>query len=78
VDALLSTFAAVHLNAVATKRFLHGQRLRLDELTLDDALTDATEASRVRVYGDDGRLLGVANARDGVLAPERLVVTTAS
>ncbi|CAM2193384.1 tRNA pseudouridine(55) synthase [Paraburkholderia kururiensis] len=78
VDALLSTFPAVHLDAVATKRFLHGQRLRLDELTIGAALTEAPETPRVRVYGDDGRLLGVAKARDGVLAPERLVVAAAS
>lgn len=73
VDALLSTFPRVELDADATRRFLHGQRLRLDEIA--SAAELGTEAFRVRVYGDDGRLLGVARAADGVLAPERLVVT---
>jgi tRNA pseudouridine55 synthase len=73
VDALLSTFPRIELDADATRRFLHGQRLRLDEIAF---AVPTTEASRVRVYGgDDGRLLGVARAADGVLAPERLVVT---
>jgi tRNA pseudouridine55 synthase len=71
VDALLSTFASVRLGGDATRRFLHGQRLRLAELPP----IDATETARVRVYSDDGRLLGVAKATDGVLAPERLVVS---
>jgi tRNA pseudouridine55 synthase len=72
VDALLSTFARIELDADATRRFLHGQRLPLHEIPFVAA---AMETSRVRVYGDDGRLLGVARAADGVLAPERLVVT---
>ncbi|WP_206998790.1 tRNA pseudouridine(55) synthase TruB [Trinickia mobilis] len=72
VDALLSTFPSVQLDAEATRRFLHGQRLRLADLPA----IDARQGSRVRVYGDGGRrLLGVAKAADGVLAPERLVVT---
>jgi tRNA pseudouridine55 synthase len=71
VDALLSTFPRVELDTDATRRFLHGQRLRLDEIQH----APGTELPRVRVYGDDGRLLGVARAADGVLAPERLVVT---
>ena len=32
-------------------------------------------AERVRVYAAEGRLLGVAKLGEGVLAPERLVVT---
>ena len=36
------------------------------------------EAQRVRVYGADARLLGVAKAANGVLAPERLVVSAAA
>jgi len=71
VDALLSTFPRVELDADATRRFQHGQRLRLDEIRFAEP---SNEPSRVRVYGDDGRLLGVARAADGVLAPERLVV----
>jgi tRNA pseudouridine55 synthase len=71
VDALLSTFASVRLGGDATQRFMHGQRLRLAELPPIGAM----ETARVRVYGDDGRLLGVAKAADGVLAPERLVMS---
>ncbi|CAB3772299.1 tRNA pseudouridine(55) synthase TruB [Paraburkholderia solisilvae] len=77
VDALLSTFPMVRLDDEAARRFLHGQRLRLADLSIDDA---ALCAPRVRVYAalDGGRLLGVAKASDGVLAPERLVVTATS
>ncbi|MGV2289303.1 tRNA pseudouridine(55) synthase TruB [Trinickia sp. YCB016] len=74
VDALLSTFPSVELDAEATRRFLHGQRLRLAELPA----IDAVQGTRVRVYDDGGKLLGVAKAADGVLAPERLVVTAAA
>jgi tRNA pseudouridine55 synthase len=92
VDALLSTFPAVHLDDAATRRFLHGQRLRLADLAISG---DALCAPRVRVYAAAqgsaqetaqgatpaaarGRLLGVAKTGDGVLAPERLVVTAAA
>jgi tRNA pseudouridine55 synthase len=75
VDALLSTFPLVRLNEDETRRFLHGQRLKLSELTITG---DAVNAPRVRVYAGQGRLLGVARQGEGVLAPERLVVTTAS
>ncbi|GAB7525462.1 tRNA pseudouridine(55) synthase TruB [Paraburkholderia sp. 2C] len=72
VDALLSTFPAVHLDDEATRRFLHGQRLRLADLSIN------CDAPRVRVHAaTGGRLLGVAKAGDGVLAPERLIVTAA-
>jgi tRNA pseudouridine55 synthase len=71
VDALLSTFPSIRLDHDTTRRFLHGQRLRLAELPA----LDAKAGPRVRVYGDDGRLLGVARAADGLLAPERLVVS---
>jgi tRNA pseudouridine55 synthase len=71
VDALLSTFPAVQLDDEATRRFLHGQRLRLADIA-----KTRLEEGRVRVYAQDGgRLLGVANAGEGVLRPERLVVT---
>ncbi|BCQ23557.1 tRNA pseudouridine(55) synthase TruB [Caballeronia sp. NK8] len=71
VDALLSTFPAVQLNDDAARRFLHGQRLRLA-----DVVESRLEAGRVRVYSQEGgRLLGVARAGEGVLAPERLIVT---
>ncbi|WP_412140645.1 tRNA pseudouridine(55) synthase TruB [Burkholderia oklahomensis] len=74
VDALLSTFPLVKLDAALTKRFLHGQRLKLSELV---AQPETDEGARVRVYDGDDRLLGVARAVEGVLAPERLVVTGA-
>lgn len=70
VDALLSTFPLVRLDEASAKRFLHGQRLPLSAL---DSI-DAAEGDRVRVY-DAQRLLGVARKANGVLAPERLVVT---
>jgi tRNA pseudouridine55 synthase len=73
VDALLSTFPAVTLEAEAARRFTHGQRLPLNELVLDRTACEAAE--RVRVYTQDGRLIGVAKAANGVLAPERLVVS---
>ncbi|WJF91266.1 tRNA pseudouridine(55) synthase TruB [Paraburkholderia bonniea] len=72
VDALLSTFPAVRLDDEAARRFLHGQRLKVSEVALAD---DAVNASRVRIYNAEGRLLGVARVGDGVVAPERLVVT---
>lgn len=72
VDALLSTFPLVRLDEASAKRFLHGQRLPLSAL---DPI-DAAEGERVRVY-DAQRLLGVARKVNGVLAPERLVVTAA-
>lgn len=75
VDALLSSFPAVQLDSEATRRFLHGQRLRIADLTLNGA---AANAERVRVYASEGRLLGVAKLGEGVLAPERLVVTAAN
>jgi tRNA pseudouridine55 synthase len=71
VDALLSTFPSVSLDDEATQRFLHGQRLRLA-----DVATTRLDEGRVRVYAQKGgRLLGVAKAGEGVLAPERLIVT---
>ncbi|MDR5779685.1 tRNA pseudouridine(55) synthase TruB [Caballeronia sp. LZ065] len=71
VDALLSTFPEIRLDGDAAKRFLHGQRLRLADLA-----STPFDDGRVRVYAqDDGRLLGVARAGEGVLAPERLIVT---
>ncbi|TAL95392.1 MAG: tRNA pseudouridine(55) synthase TruB [Paraburkholderia sp.] len=75
VDALLSTFPEVQLDAEAARRFLHGQRLRLDELAISQDVLK--QSPRMRVYGE-GRLLGVAKAGDGVLAPERLVVSAAN
>jgi tRNA pseudouridine55 synthase len=74
VDALLSTCAPVRLSCDAARRFRQGQRLRLAELPALAGRVD--DNSRVRVYrDDDGALLGVARAVNGVLAPERLVMT---
>lgn len=72
VDALLSTFPSVQLDAEATRRFLHGQRLRLADLVVDESVLHAT---RTRVYASEGKLLGVARVGEGVLAPERLIVS---
>ncbi|MBB3259552.1 tRNA pseudouridine55 synthase [Paraburkholderia bannensis] len=75
VDALLSTFPRVTLDAESARRFTHGQRLPLNALVIDRVECEAAE--RVRVYDEAGRLLGVAKAANGVLAPERLVVSGA-
>lgn len=82
VDALLSTFPSVTLGPVETKRFLQGQRLRLTDLPPEQGaqLAERSEVAdpRVRVYREeDGVLLGVARAENGVLAPERLIATAA-
>nr|WP_314629986.1 tRNA pseudouridine(55) synthase TruB [uncultured Noviherbaspirillum sp.] len=71
VDALLSSFPALALDAELSRRFLHGQRLALA------GMVGLPAAGRVRVYGrDDQRLLGTAQLMEyGVLAPERLVRT---
>ena len=72
VDALLSTFPAVHLPEAVAARFCNGQRIALAK----EGVTLPAEEGRVRVYhADDKRLLGTALMREyGVLAPERLVV----
>jgi tRNA pseudouridine55 synthase len=71
VDALLSSFPAVHLNAELAKRFLQGQRLALGK----EDVTVPAEPGRVRVYLDD-KLLGTAQLGDySILAPERLIAT---
>lgn len=70
VDALLSTFPALRLNAELATRFQHGQRLALAQ-----TIPNLPAAGRVRVYREsDNMLLGTAQlAEYGVLAPERLV-----
>jgi len=71
VDALLSSFAPLHLEAEEARRFQQGQRLRLSDRS---PLASIGEVTRVRVYrAEDGALLGVARFEEGVLAPERLV-----
>lgn len=73
VDALLSSFPAVHLNEELAVRFLHGQRLALGK----EAVKLPQITGRVRVYRDtDGKLLGSAQLQEfGILAPERLINT---
>lgn len=70
VDALLSSFPAVRLNAELAQRFLNGQRLPLGK---EPAIAVPAEPGRVRVYRDD-KLLGTAILGDySILAPERLI-----
>lgn len=70
VDALLRRCTPVQLDAVSAGRFVQGQRIARRDLP--EALLPE-EGALARVYGDDGRLLGVARMRDGALRPERLV-----
>ncbi len=73
VDALLSSFPAVQLNADLAKRFLNGQRLALGK----EPITVPAEQGRVRVYLDD-KLLGTAILGEySILAPERLIAFAA-
>jgi len=68
LDALLASLPSVELGERDAGRFAHGQRLRLA----------IAPAPRVRVYGRDARLLGVASVNeDGVLAPQRLIQAAA-
>jgi tRNA pseudouridine55 synthase len=70
VDALLSSFPAVQLNADLAKRFLNGQRLPLGK---EPSIAVPAAQGRVRVYLDD-KLLGTAILGDySILAPERLI-----
>ena len=70
VDALLSSFPAVQLNADLAKRFLNGQRLPLGK---EPSIKVPQEQGRVRVYLDD-KLLGTAILGEySILAPERLI-----
>jgi tRNA pseudouridine55 synthase len=73
VDALLSSFPAIHLPALLAQRFLQGQRLALEK----EGVHSPCEGGRVRVYLEGtGRLLGSAQMQEyGVLAPERLVAS---
>jgi tRNA pseudouridine(55) synthase len=85
IDSLLSSFPAVNLDVDYTKRFLHGQRLRLTALasiSWPEGCTEQNpaeaEIGRVRVYSPERCLLGTATLNGGLLAPERLVGTSAS
>ncbi len=69
VDALLSSFPAIHLTDELAKRFLHGQRLALGK---EDVAVPA-EQGRVRIYHGE-RLLGTGMLGEfSILAPERLI-----
>lgn len=72
VDALLSSFPALHLPPALAERFLHGQRLALGKEGIA-----MPGPGRVRVYRQDtANLLGSAILHEhGVLAPERLIAT---
>lgn len=70
VDALLQRCPPVHLDAAAMGRFLQGQRIARRDLPEGQVPDEGTLA---RVYGDEGRLLGVARMKEGALRPERLV-----
>ena len=76
VDALLASFPMIALNDALAKRFLHGQRLSLGK----EEVAVVPGATRVRVVrASDGQLLGTGQMHAfDVLAPERLVATTAS
>lgn len=64
-DALLQTLPAVRLDADAATRFTHGNPVACE-----------ASAGRCRVYGDEGRLLGLGDAdASGKLHPRRLVCT---
>ncbi|MCS6764001.1 MAG: tRNA pseudouridine(55) synthase TruB [Candidatus Protistobacter heckmanni] len=71
VDALVADLPRIDLDAVLEGRFCQGQRLAQPPGV--DALRDAQIIDLVRVYGPGGALLGVAQLRDGVLRPQRLV-----
>ncbi|MYN25958.1 tRNA pseudouridine(55) synthase TruB [Duganella levis] len=74
VDALLSSFPAVQLNAELAKRFLNGQRLALGK---EPAISVPAEQGRVRVYLD-AKLLGTAILGEySILQPERLIAFVA-
>lgn len=73
VDALLTSFPALHLSDELAKRFLHGQRLALgkEEIVLPEG------QGRMRIYREsDGQLLGTGLMQEySILAPERLIST---
>ena len=62
-DALLTGLPRIVLDAAATQRFGHGQRVALAH----------ADCPRVRVYGGCGRLLGLGMCEGGWLAPGRLI-----
>jgi tRNA pseudouridine55 synthase len=70
VDALLSTFPLLELDAELARRFRQGQRIALQREGIAAPCLDG----RVRVYGSHLGLLGTARLVEGaLLVPERLV-----
>lgn len=73
VDALLSTFPLLQLDAELARRFGQGQRIALERA----GITAPGPDGRVRVYGPGPVLLGTARLVDGaLLLPERLMSST--
>jgi tRNA pseudouridine55 synthase len=71
VDALLQDLVRVDLGAPQAARFAHGGELDL-------GLTDQRRPGRIRVYGPDDNLLGIAELNPlGVLQPRRLLTQEA-
>lgn len=62
MDTLLASLPSVMLDAAASARFAHGQRVRREG-----------EQERLRVYAADGALMGVARCSGGWLEATRLV-----
>lgn len=77
VDALLADLPCVALDEAAAARFRNGQRLPAQAVgAAQVAALERSSARRARVYADS-RLLGLAEWRNGVLAPIRLVALEA-
>jgi tRNA pseudouridine55 synthase len=83
VECLLGSYERIDLDAIHTRRFLDGQRLRVGpSLMLPQVSPDPVSADvKVRVYGQRSAspspptLLGLAQLVDGVIAPIRLIST---
>ena len=63
VDTLLQALPRIDLDRQASERLEHGGKVACD----------AASAERARVYGPQGRLLGVASVQQGVLVARRLL-----
>jgi len=63
IDALLQALPRVDLDPLASERLEHGQKITCG----------AQNTGRARVYGPQGRLLGVASVDQGLLVARRLV-----
>jgi tRNA pseudouridine55 synthase len=71
VDALIVGLPRIDLDPPTAARFLNGQRLPAQALGTSPA-AELFEGRRLRVYAD-ARLVGLADWRNGVLAPRRLI-----